>query len=62
MIASRCLVVGVKVRYKLRRVLRQRIDYAARKHVAAVFIVFGAPRVQCSSLLKACLLGIFGVK
>ena len=62
MVASGRLIVGVIVLYKLRCVLRQRIDYAARQRIAAVFIVLGALCIHCFSLLKACLLRILAVK
>ena len=62
MIASGCLIVGVIVLHKLRRVLRQRINHAARQRIAAVFIVLGALCIHCFSLLKACLFRILAVK
>ena len=62
MVASRSLVVGVIVRHKLRRVIGQLIDHAARQRVAVIFIVLGALRVQRFTLFKARLLRILGVK
>ena len=62
MVASRRFVVGVIVLYKLRCVLRQRINYAACQRIAAVSIVLGALRVQRFSLFKACLFRILSIK
>ena len=62
MAASRRFVVGVVVLHELRRVLRQRINYATRQRIGTVFIVLGALRVQCFSLFKAYLLRILSIK
>ena len=62
MVASRRFVVGVVVLHELRRVLRQRINYATRQRIGTVFIVLGALRVQCFSLFKAYLLRILSIK
>ena len=62
MAATGSLIVGVIVLYKLRCVLRKRINYATRQRVAAVFIVLRALHIQRFSLFKACLLRILAVK
>ena len=62
MVATRRFVVGIIVLYKLRRILRQRIDHATRQRIGAVFIVLGALCVQRFSFFKACLLRILTVK
>ena len=62
MAATGSLIVGVIVLYKLRCVLRKRINYATRQRIGTVFIVLGALRVQCFSFFKAYLLRILSIK
>ena len=62
MVASRSLIVGIIVLYKLRCVLRQRINYATRQRIAAVFVIYSALCIHGFFLLKACLLRILSIK
>ena len=62
MIATWRFVVGIIVLYKLRCVLRQRINYATRQRIAAVFVIYSALCIHGFFLLKACLLRILSIK
>ena len=62
MVASRSLIAGVIVLYKLRCVLRQRIDHTACQSIDAVFIILDALCIHGFFLLKACLLRILRIK
>ena len=62
MVASRSLIVGIIVLYKLRCVLRQRINYATRQRIASAFIILDALCIHGFFLLKACLLRILSIK
>ena len=62
MIATWRFVVGIIVLYKLRCVLRQRIDHTACQSIGAVFVIYSALCIHGFFLLKACLLRILSIK
>ena len=61
-IATWRFVVGIIVLYKLRCVLRQRIDHTACQSIGAVFVIYSALCIHGFFLLKACLLRILSIK